>query len=91
MIAFAGSDDKVEWCHKDLGFDHVFNYKKVNFSEEISKLAPNGVELFFDNVGGEWYHTLINKHMKKYGRAVLCGSIENYNDKTPKLCKNQSS
>ena len=87
MIAFVGSDDKAKWCHDELGFDHVFNYKKVNFSEEIRKLAPEGVEMFFDNVGGEYYVQIINKHMKKYGRVSLCGSIENYNDKEPKLCK----
>ena len=85
VIAFVGSEDKLEWCKNELGFDHVFNYKKSNFSEDIAKVAPNGVELFFDNVGGEWYHTIISKHMKKYGKVVLCGSIENYNDKTPKL------
>ena len=85
VIAFVGSDDKLQWCKNELGFDHVFNYKKCNFSEEIAKVAPAGVDLFFDNVGGEWYHTIVNKHMRKYGRATLCGSIENYNDKTPKL------
>ena len=51
MIAFAGSDDKVNWLKNDLGFDHVFNYKKVDFSEEIKRVAPQGVEMFFDNVG----------------------------------------
>lgn len=50
VIAFVGSDDKLKWCKDDLGFDHVFNYKKVDFSEEIAKVAPNGVEMFFDNV-----------------------------------------
>lgn len=84
VIGFAGSDDKVDWCKNELGFDHVFNYKKVDFSEAISGVAPEGVDLFFDNVGGEYYHTIINKHMKKYGRVTLCGSIENYNDKEVK-------
>ncbi len=50
MIAFVGSDDKVNWCKNELGFDHVFNYKKSNFSEEISRVAPKGVDMFFDNV-----------------------------------------
>lgn len=85
VIAFVGSEDKLNWCKNDLGFDHVFNYKKVNFSEAISKVAPEGIEMFFDNVGGEWYHTVLTKHMKKYGRIALCGSIENYNDKDQKL------
>ena len=87
VIAFAGSDDKVDWCKKDLGFDHVFNYKKVNFSEAISKVASEGVEMFYDNVGGDFNHTIINKHMKRYGRVTICGSIENYNELEPKLCK----
>ena len=50
MIAFVGSDDKLEWCKKELGFDHVFNYKKEKFSEVISKIAPEGIDMFFDNV-----------------------------------------
>ena len=50
VIAFVGSDDKQKWCKDDLGFDHVFNYKKVKFSEAISQVAPEGVEMFFDNV-----------------------------------------
>ena len=63
----------MEWCKNDLGFDHVFNYKKVDFSEAISKVAPQGVDIFFDNVGGEFYHKVIAKHMKKYGRVSICG------------------
>ena len=50
VIAFVGSDDKLAWCKNELGFDHVFNYKTSNFSDEISKVAPQGAELFFDNV-----------------------------------------
>ena len=50
VIAFAGTDEKVNWLKNELGYDHVFNYKKVDFSEEIKRVAPEGVELFFDNV-----------------------------------------
>jgi len=85
VIAFVGTDDKLKWCKDDLKFDHVFNYKKINFSDAIKQVAPDGVEMFFDNVGGEWYTTILAKHMKQYGRVSLCGSIENYNDKEPKL------
>lgn len=85
VIGFAGSDDKCKWLKEELGFDHVFNYKTQNFSEAIAKVAPDGADVFFDNVGGEWYHTIINKHLRKYARVALCGSIENYNDKEPKL------
>lgn len=50
VIAFVGSDDKLNWCKNELGFDHVFNYKTVDFSQTINQLAPEGCELFFDNV-----------------------------------------
>jgi NADPH-dependent curcumin reductase CurA len=56
------------------------------FKSFRSQIAPDGVDLFFDNVGGEWYHTILNKHLRKYGRAAICGSIENYNELEPKLC-----
>lgn len=85
VIGFVGSDDKLNWCKNELGFDHVFNYKSINFSDALTQVAPDGVDCFFDNVGGEYYHTIINKHMRKYGRVSLCGSIENYNDKEVKL------
>ena len=50
VIAFVGSEDKLKWCKDELGFDHVFNYKKIHFSEAIKQVAPEGVEMFFDNV-----------------------------------------
>ncbi len=50
VIAFVGSDEKVGWCKQELGFDHVFNYKTSNFSDAISSVAPDGIDLFFDNV-----------------------------------------
>ena len=49
MIAFAGSDEKVAWV-KELGADHVFNYKTTNISDALSKVAPNGINIYFDNV-----------------------------------------
>ena len=73
VIGFVGSEEKLEWCKNELGFDHVFNYKKVNYSEAISKVAPNGVDIFFDNVGGDFFHTVVSKHMKLFGRVCICG------------------
>lgn len=49
MIAFAGSDEKVKWV-KELGADHVFNYKTANIREALTQAAPNGINVFFDNV-----------------------------------------
>jgi prostaglandin reductase 1 len=80
VIGLVGSDEKLDWCKNELGFDHVFNYKKCNWSDELAKVAPDGVDIYWDHVGDEYYTTVINKHMRKDGRVLVVGSIENYND-----------
>lgn len=50
MIGFAGSDEKCDWLTNELKFDHAFNYKKISLEEALKKAAPNGVDVFFDNV-----------------------------------------
>jgi prostaglandin reductase 1 len=78
VIGFAGSDDKVKWL-KDLGFDVAINYKKMTDLDAVFKEhAPNGINCYFDNVGGEYvYHTVRN--MSPKGRIAQCGSISEYN------------
>ena len=49
VIGYAGTDAKVKWL-KELGFDFAFNYKKVDLSESLSKAAPDGVDVYYDNV-----------------------------------------
>ena len=49
MIGYAGRDDKVKWL-KELGFDFAYNYKKVNLSESLKEAAPDGVDVYYDNV-----------------------------------------
>lgn len=61
-----GSDEKVEWCKKELNFDHVINYKKENFSEALSKIAPDGVDIYYDNVFFIFYRFFkLNDNAKK--------------------------
>ncbi|CAG0883047.1 unnamed protein product [Darwinula stevensoni] len=78
VIGFAGSDDKVEWL-KELGFDHAYNYKTVDLAASLKEAAPNGVDCFFDCVGGEMT-AVIMQHMNTFGRMAICGSISGYND-----------
>jgi len=85
VIGLVGSDEKVKWCQEELGFDHVINYKRVDFSDAIAQVAPEGVDIYFDNVGGDFYHTIVAKHMRKFGRVLVCGSIQTYNDRVAKL------
>lgn len=73
----AGSDDKVQLL-KDLGFDGAFNYNTTDLNKALAEVAPEGIDIYFDNVGGPTLEVLLN-HMKKYGRVVMCGSISNYN------------
>jgi len=79
VIGCAGSDDKLAVL-KEVGFDHVFNYKTASLATALKQYAPNGIDIYFDNVGGEFLDiALIN--MKKYGRIILCGAISQYNKK----------
>jgi len=87
VIGLVGSDEKAAWCKNDLKFDHVVNYKTCDLDEEISKVAPDGIDVFYDNVGGEFYHQVLTKHMKLNGRVLVVGSIQTYNDTETKLCK----
>ncbi|XP_011297844.1 prostaglandin reductase 1 [Fopius arisanus] len=78
VIGIAGSDDKCQWITKELGFDHAINYKTQNVGVELKKLAPNGIDCYFDNVGGEISSTILYQ-MNTFGRVSVCGSISSYN------------
>lgn len=78
VIGFAGSNDKCDWLRNELGFDHAINYKSANVAEELRKAAPDGVDCYFDNVGGE-LSSMILKQMRDFGRISVCGSISSYN------------
>ncbi|KAL1509776.1 hypothetical protein ABEB36_004461 [Hypothenemus hampei] len=78
VIGIAGSDEKGKWLTEELGLDYFINYKTQNIEEELKKAAPNGVDCYFDNVGGEISTTILNQ-MKTFGRVSICGSISGYN------------
>nr|CAD7397144.1 unnamed protein product [Timema cristinae] len=78
VIGFAGSDEKVKWLKEELGFDEAFNYKTKQVSEALKEAAPEGVDCYFDNVGGEISSDVIYQ-MNTLGRVSVCGSISSYN------------
>ncbi|XP_066276607.1 prostaglandin reductase 1-like isoform X2 [Branchiostoma lanceolatum] len=81
-VGSAGSDAKVAWL-KELGFDAAFNYKTVSsLDAALKEAAPNGIDCYFDNVGGDFTTTVLN-HMNLYGRVAIVGGISTYNDKDP--------
>ncbi|WP_188556582.1 NADP-dependent oxidoreductase [Hymenobacter glacieicola] len=78
VVGTAGSDEKVAYL-KELGFDEAINYKTANLAEALAAAAPNGVDCYFDNVGGaitDAVYDLLNTH----ARIALCGQISSYND-----------
>ena len=83
VIASTGSDEKVKWLIEELGVDHAFNYKKVdNLVLHLKSLCPEGYDLYFDNVGGNFLEAAIFR-MKNFGRIVICGRISQMNAASP--------
>ncbi len=82
-IGVAGSDEKTEWLTKGLGFDAAVNYKAhADLREALSGLCPNGIDVYFDNVGGAVSDAAIGLINQK-ARIVVCGQIAHYNAKNP--------
>ncbi|KAI8902482.1 hypothetical protein BC833DRAFT_337912, partial [Globomyces pollinis-pini] len=83
-----GTDEKVASLVSEFGYDAAFNYKTVeNQSAKLKELCPNGIDVYFDNVGGETLDTVL-LHMNVHGRLVECGMISQYNAETPYEMKN---
>jgi NADPH-dependent curcumin reductase CurA len=78
VIGSTGSDDKVAWL-KSLGLDAVINYKKEPIRDALEKATPKGIDVYFDNVGGEHLEAALRR-MNSLGRIAVCGMISTYND-----------
>lgn len=83
VIGSAGRAEKITWLKDEAGLDEAFNYHDVDdVSATLKELCPDGVDLYFDNVGGDHLEAAID-NMNNYGRIVCCGMISGYNDKEP--------
>jgi NADPH-dependent curcumin reductase CurA len=82
VIGSAGSDAKVAYLTDDLGFDAAFNYKDGPVREQLAAAAPDGIDVCFDNVGGDHLEAALSV-IKPFGRVALCGAISVYNAATP--------
>jgi NADPH-dependent curcumin reductase CurA len=81
VVGSAGSLKKVKWLFDQARVDYAFNYKEVgenNVSSELKKFCPNGIDVYFDNVGGKHLEAALD-NMKIFGKIVLCGMISQYN------------
>jgi NADPH-dependent curcumin reductase CurA len=82
VIGSAGSDEKVAYLTDRLGFDAAFNYKSGPVRRQLAQAAPDGIDVYFDNVGGDHLEAAIGV-LRQGGRAALCGAISSYNATEP--------
>ena len=78
VVGIAGSDRKVEWITDELGFDAGVNYNTDDLSTEVAAACPQGVDLYFENVGGEVSDAVLD-HLAQFSRVAVCGKISLYN------------
>lgn len=78
VIGSAGSPAKVELLERKLGFDKAFDYRDGELYRQLSAAAPDGIDVYFDNVGGDHLEAAIGV-LNDHGRVALCGSISAYN------------
>ena len=82
VIGIAGGADKCRWLVDDLGFDAAIDYKNEDVGAALDRLAPNGIDCNFENVGGAIMNAVVSR-MNNFGRVALCGMISTYNLETP--------
>ena len=90
VVGIAGSDDKCNWLKNDLKVDKVINYKKQPILDKLRETCPNGIDIYFENVGGKTLDAALTL-MNNFGRIPVCGLISMYNDwdePGPKMFRN---
>ena len=81
VIGSAGSPEKVAYLIDELGFDAAFDYHEGTVSKQLAVHAPDGIDVYFDNVGGDHLEGAIT-NMREFGRIAVCGAISQYNNET---------
>jgi NADPH-dependent curcumin reductase CurA len=80
VVGIAGTDEKVDMLSRDFGFDQVINYNTcANITEAITAACPSGVDVYFDNVGGDISDAVL-VNINQFARMVICGAISVYNE-----------
>jgi hypothetical protein len=83
VIGSAGSAEKVKFLREECGFDVAFNYKVGPVLEQLNLEAPDGIDVCFDNVGGETLEAALSA-LRVHGRIIACGGISGYNEEKPR-------
>ncbi len=84
-VGIAGSNEKIHYLTRELGFDGGFNYHETeDYGARLKELCPNGIDIYFDNVGGTITDAVM-KHINTRGRIAVCGQISQYNNQEPEM------
>ena len=78
VVGIAGSEEKCCWMRNELGFDAVINHRIENIPEAFRRHCPDGIDIYFDNVGGKMLEAALD-HLALHARIVACGMISQYN------------
>lgn len=81
VVGAAGSMEKVRFLRDECGFDFAFNYKAGSLLEHLNEGAPDGIDVYFDNVGGQLLEAALSA-LREHGRIIACGAISGYNAET---------
>jgi len=84
VVGIAGGAEKCKWLTEDLGFDAAVDYKQPDWKEKLAAATPKGIDIDYENVGGEVMHEVLER-MNLHGRVVLCGLISGYTKGDPAL------
>ena len=82
VVGIAGGQEKCDYLVNELGFDAAIDYKNANVKKALAEACPKGVDVFFDNVGGDILDDVLTRINFK-ARIVVCGAISQYNNTTP--------
>ena len=82
VVGIAGTDEKCKWLLDELGFDAAINYKHPDWKEQLAAATPKGVDIDYENVGGEIMNAVLER-MNLHGRVIVCGFISGYTKEAP--------
>ena len=84
VVGSTGSQEKADWLKKEFNLDAVINYKKQPIREALAAVTPKGIDVYFENVGGDHFEAALAR-MNLYGRIPVCGMISNYNHEASRV------
>ncbi|KAJ8762812.1 hypothetical protein K2173_022941 [Erythroxylum novogranatense] len=90
VVGSVSTEEKVDLAKTNFGYDHVFNYKEEDWGEDLKRYFPQGIDIYFDNVGGQMLDEVLG-HMRPHGKIAACGMISQYNLDEPEGVKEMFS